>query len=309
MTSFPYELVHDDPTSAAKTQQHEDKFAELAAFMNAEPDEIAFGQTTTFLLRSLGQALKSLLNSDCEIVVSNLCHEGSAAAWVALAKDLNIAIKWWAPPPGYDPVLSLETLRPLLTPKTRLVTCNHVSNVIGTIHPIRQVADLVHSIPGTFLVVDGVAWAPHRPIDVKALDVFGPHIAQLYGWRSAQNRVLTGISHYFLGGIPSLDWRLRLGTNSFELEEALVPITRYLKQVGWDNVIAQETVLQDVFLAHLRRRPQVFRIFGEKSSDAQKRMPVITFEVIGHSPTVVTNKFNQRGRFLEAEEIENELRT
>lgn len=194
-----------------------------------------------------------------------------------------------------------------MTPKTRLVTCNHVSNIIGTIHPIRQVADLVHSIPGAFLVVDGVAWAPHRPIDVKALDVdfycfswykvFGTHIAQLYGRRSAQNRVLTRISHYFLGGIPGLDWRLRLGTNSFELEEALVPITWYLKRVGWDNIIAQETVLQDVFLAYLRRRPQVFRIFGEKSSDAQKRMPVITFEFIGHSPTVVTNKVNQRGRF------------
>ena len=187
------------------------------------------------------------------------------------------------------------------------MTCNHVSNVIGTIHPIRQVADLVHSIPGAILVVDGVAWAPHRPIDVKALDVdfycfswyklYGPHVAQLYGRRSAQKRVLAGISHYFLGGMPGLDWRLRLGANSFELEEALVPITRYLKQVGWDKIIAQETVLQDVFLAYLRRRPQVFRIFGEKSSDPQKRVPVITFEVIGLSPTVVTNKVNQRGRF------------
>ncbi|KEY82332.1 nonribosomal peptide synthase [Aspergillus fumigatus] len=307
MTSFPYELGRDDPASAAKTQRLQDRFAELAAFMNADPDEIAFGQSTTFLLRSLGQALKPLLNSDCEIIVSILCHEGSAAAWVALAKDLGIAIKWWAPPPGDDPVLSLDTLRPLLTPKTRLVACNHVSNVVGTIHPIRQVADLVHRIPGAVLVVDGVAWAPHRPIDVKALDVdfycfswykvFGPHVAQLYGRRSAQKRALAGISHFFLSEMPGLDWRLRLGANSFELEEALVPITRYLKRVGWDNIIAQETVLQDVFLAYLRRRPRVFRIFGEQSSDPAKRVPVITFEVIGHSSTVVANKVNQRGRF------------
>ncbi|GFF41194.1 hypothetical protein IFM58399_06184 [Aspergillus lentulus] len=307
MTSFPYELGRDDPASALKTQRLQDRFAELAAFMNADPDEIAFGQSTTFLLRSLGQALKPLLNSDCEIIVSVLCHEASAAAWLALAKDLGIAIKWWAPPPGDDPVLSLDTLRPLLTPKTRLVACNHVSNVVGTIHPIRQVADLVHRIPGAVIVVDGVAWAPHRPIDVKALDVdfycfswykvFGPHVAQLYGRRSAQKRALVGISHFFLGEMPGLDWRLRLGANSFELEEALVPITRYLKRVGWDNIIAQETVLQDVFLAYLRRRSEVFRIFGEKSSDPAKRVPVITFEVIGHSSTVVTNKVNQRGRF------------
>jgi len=236
--------------------------------------QTTFGQTTTFLLRSLGQALRPLLNSDCEMIASNLCHEASAAAWVSLAKDLNIAIKWWAPPPGDDPCLSLETLKPLLTPKTRIVTCNHVSNVVGTIHPIRQVADMVHSIPGAILIVDGVSWAPHRPVDVKALDVnfycfswykvFGPHIAQLYGRRSVQERMLSSISHYFLNEMSGFDWRLRLGCNTFELEEALVPIARYLNKVGWDKIVAQETVLQELFLAYLKRRPQLFRIFGEK---------------------------------------------
>ncbi|KAE8167807.1 hypothetical protein BDV40DRAFT_312182 [Aspergillus tamarii] len=309
MTSFPYELGRNDPASAAKTQRMDEKFAELAAFINAEPDEIAFGQSTTFLLRSLGQALKPLLNADCEIIVSTLCHEASAAAWIALAKDLNIAIKWWAPPAsdGDDPVLSLSTLKPLLTPKTRIVACNHVSNVVGTIHPIRQVADLVHAIPGAVLVVDGVAFAPHRPIDVKALDVdfycfswyklFGPHIAQLYGRRATQKRALTGIAHFFLGSMPGLDWRLRLGANSFELEEGLVHITRYIRKVGWDNIIAQETVLQEVFLSYLRSRPDTFRIFGQKSSDPARRVPVITFQVLGVSPTAVVDAINRKGRF------------
>lgn len=255
----------------------------------------------------LGQALKPHLNSDCEMIVSNLCHEASAAAWVALAKDLGIAIKWWAPPPGDDPCLSVETLKPLLTSKTRIVTCNHVSNVVGTIHPIRQVADLVHTIPGAIVIVDGVAYAPHRPIDVKAFDVdfycfswykvFGPHVAQLYGRRSVQKRLLQGISHYFLGDMPGLDWRLRLGANSFELEAALVPITKYLKRVGWKNIVAQETLLQEIFLGHLRRRPDVFRIFGEKSSDSSKRVPVVTFRVIGKTCLEVTNKICQKGRF------------
>lgn len=241
------------------------------------------------------------------MVVSNLCHEASAAAWIKLAQDLNIAIKWWAPPPGDDPCLSLETLKPLLTPKTRIVTCNHVSNVVGTIHPIRQVADMVHSIPGAVLIVDGVALAPHRPIDVKALDVdfycfswykvFGPHVAQLYGRRSAQQRVLSHMAHYFLGSMPGLDWRLRLGANSFELEAGLVPITRYLNQVGWEKIIAQETILQGIFLSYLSCRPRVFRIFGEKSSDPKKRISVITFRVIGQSCLEVTNKICRGGRF------------
>ena len=242
------------------------------------------------------------------MIVSNLCHEASASAWISLAKDLKIAIKWWSPPPGDDACLSLSTLSPLLTPKTRLVTCNHVSNVIGTIHPIREVADLVHSrVPGAIVIVDGVAWAPHRPVDVKALDVdfycfswykvFGPHIAQLYGKRSVQECMLTSISHYFCNALPGLDWRLRLGSNTFELEAALVPVARYLNEVGWDKIIAQETVLQETFLAYLRRRPQVFRIFGEKSSDPKKRVSVITFVVVGKSSAEVVKRVCQKGRF------------
>ncbi|THW72189.1 putative nonribosomal peptide synthase [Aureobasidium pullulans] len=181
MSSVPIELGRDDPESIKKTERLGNNYKELAAFMNADADEIAFGQTTTFLFRALGQALRPLLNSDCEMVVSNLCHEASAAAWIALAKDLNIAIKWWAPPPGDDPCLSLETLKPLLTAKTRIVTCNHVSNVVGTCHPIR--------------------------------------------------------------------------------------------------------------------RPQHFRIFGEKSSDPEKRVSVITFEVIGRSCNDMTNQICRKGRF------------
>ena len=273
----------------------------------------AFGQTTTSLLRSLGQALRPLLNSDCEIVVSNLCHEASASAWIKLAADLGIAIKWWAPPAAAgsdDPCLSLETLKPLLTPKTRLVTCNHVSNVVGTIHPIRQVADLVHSsVPGAVLIVDGVAFAPHRPVDVKALDVdfycfswykvFGPHVAQLYGRRSAQARVLAHSSHFFLADLPGLDWRLRQGAPTFELEAALVPIARYLtKQIGWDKIVAQETVLSETLLAHLRRRgPKVYRVFGEKTADPAKRVAVVTFAVVGKGSSEVVARICRKGRF------------
>ena len=268
---------------------------------------VAFGQSTTFLLRTLGQAMRPLLNSDCEMVVSNLCHEASAGAWVALAKDLGIAIKWWSPPPSDDPTLCLESLKPLLTAKTRIVTCNHVSNVVGTIHPIRQVADLVHQIPGAVLIVDGVAWAPHRPVDVKALDVdfycfswykvFGPHVAQLYGRRSVQQRALSSVSHYFLSGEPSLDWRLRLGQNLFELEESLVPIVQYLGEIGWDKIIAQEAVLQETLLSHLRNQPHRYRIFGEKSGDPDKRVSLVTFEVIGLSCTAVAENVCRQGRF------------
>jgi selenocysteine lyase/cysteine desulfurase len=58
-----------------------------------------------------------------------------------------------------------------MSEKTRLVTCTHVSNVLGSIHDIKAFADVVHKVPGAMLVVDAVAFAPHRVVDVKALEV------------------------------------------------------------------------------------------------------------------------------------------
>lgn len=243
------------------------------------------------------------------MVCSTLCHEASAGAWVHLAKDLGVAIKWWSPSQdqGDSPCLSLETLKPLLSPKTRVVTCNHVSNVIGTIQPIRQIADLVHRIPGCMLIVDGVAWTPHRPVDVKMLGVdfycfswykvFGPHMAQLYATRRAQDQYMTPISHYFLDPF-SLNSKLRLGTNAYEAEEMCSPIVRYLQNtVGWDTIIKQETILTKILLDHLLGKPDVYRVFGEHTSDPSKRVSIVIFEVIGRKSSDVVMQLLVRDRF------------
>ena len=68
-------------------------------------------------------------------------------------------------------MLTTENLKPLLSEKTALVTCTHASNVLGTIHDVKKIAEMVHTVPGAKLCVDGVALAPHREVDVKALDV------------------------------------------------------------------------------------------------------------------------------------------
>lgn len=186
--------------------------------------------------------------------------------------------------------LSVESLKPLLSPKTRLVTCGHVSNIIGSIHPIRQIADLVHTIPGAMLCVDGVAWAPHRPIDVKALDVdfyvfswykvFGPHFSQIYARRSIQQRYMTSLNHYFFDP-SSLDVKLRLGTNCFELEHCLVPIKRYLDSIGWDQIIAHETSMTEEFLGYLTSHGDLYTVYGEHTSNPSLRVSLISFTVKG----------------------------
>jgi cysteine desulfurase / selenocysteine lyase len=232
------------------------------------------------------------------MIVSVLCHEAGITGWISLAKSLGIAIKWWAPPRPSDgsidtnPQLDIEQLRLLLTPKTRLVCCGHINNIIGTIHPIRKIADLVHTIPGALICVDGVAWAPHRAIDVKALDadiyvfswykVFGPHFAQIYAKRVVQQRYLTSLNHYHLDP-TELDTKLRIGTNCYELEDCLVPLVRYLKGIGWDNITKYEAMIVKPLLEYLTANPQLYTLYGERTADAEKRVSCVSFIVNGVS--------------------------
>ena len=247
------------------------------------------------------------LNSDSEMIVSNLCHEAGISAWVFLAKKLGITIKWWSPGRSNSPTLDLEKLKSLLSPKTRLVTCNHVSNVVGTIHPIKEIADIVHTVPGAMLSVDGVAFAPHRCIDVKALDVdfycfswykvFGPHMGMIYARRSVQDRDMTSLGHYWLDRHP-LENKLGLGTECFELQHGITRIVRYLHEIKWDKIVRHEQQLTEVLLAYLRSKPETYIIYGEPSSDPELRVSLITFSVRGRTSEdiaiQVMNKSNVR---------------
>lgn len=103
--------------------------------------------------------------------MSSVDHESNIAPWVSLAARQNLTIKWWSPKTKENPKLEASDLEDLLSEKTVLVTCTHASNILGTIHDIRAIAEAVHTIPGALLAVDAVAYAPHRRVDVKDLDV------------------------------------------------------------------------------------------------------------------------------------------
>ena len=120
-------------------------------------------------MRNLCSALK--MRPGDEIILSKLDHEANLAPWVQLADWLDITIKWWSSQNKQNPRLDAEVLRGLLSEKTRLVACTHTSNVLGTIHDIKELARTVHTIPGAMICVDGVAYAPHRQLDVRDLEV------------------------------------------------------------------------------------------------------------------------------------------
>lgn len=133
------------------------------------------GPSTTQLFSNLSLVLNLPVGS--EIIISSLDHEANISPWVRLARLHNYTIKWWPTAPASpthtspSPILTPENLNPLLSEKTALVTCTHASNVLGTIHDVKKIAEMVHTIHGATLCVDGVALAPHREVDVKALGV------------------------------------------------------------------------------------------------------------------------------------------
>ena len=278
----------------------------LIHFMNE-----AFGPSTTGLLRTLTNSLRPNLNADSEMIVSVLCHEAGVTAWVALAKSLGISIRWWTPAGGMgnnrDPKLTVDTLRPLLSSKTTLVCCGHVSNITGTIEPIKEIAELVHTIPGALISVDGVAWAPHRPIDVKELDVdfyvfswykvFGPHIAQIYARRRVQQRYLTSLNHYFFEP-TALHVRLGLGNSCIELEHGVVPIINYLvDEVGWDSLIAYEELIAAYLLEYLTAHPDLYTVYGSQTADPKIRVSLISFSVNGIASDRVAEEIHETSNF------------
>lgn len=109
--------------------------------------------------------------------MSILDHEVNITPWVDLAARQNLVLKWWkpsteTPEDRTNPKLRPSDLGDILSDRTRLVTCTHTSNILGTIHNIKAIAKAVHDrCPKALVCVDGVAYVPHGKIDVRDLGV------------------------------------------------------------------------------------------------------------------------------------------
>ncbi|KAK1638224.1 aminotransferase class-V [Colletotrichum phormii] len=278
-----------------------------AKYINASPDEIVFGASTTQLFRNLSHTLT--FSKGDEIVISAVDHEANIASWVDLAARQQLELKWWKPASATNPKLTAENLKPLLSDKTRLVTLTHASNILGTIHDVASVASLVHSSnPKGLVCVDGVAYAPHRPVDVKALGVdfyafswykvYGPHTAMLYASRAAQDAHMRSLGHFFNPG-ESLEGKLGLAGGSYELVSAVPRVLEYLgtpDSEGWKGKVEQEEQLQATLLEYLNGRDDV-TIYGETDAGTHRRVPTISFRVQGWGTKELVNAVENGSEF------------
>lgn len=285
------------------TDRYHIAFEAGARYVNANVDEIAYGASTTQLFRNLSWTLQ--FSEGDEIVISALDHESNIAPWVDLAQRQKLVIKWWEPS-GNDPALKPDNLLPLLSSKTKLVTLTHASNVLGTITDVRSISELAHQY-GALVCVDGVALAPHRPIDMKLLGVdfycfswykvYGPHVSMLYASWSAQLK-MKSLGHFFNPHVSLAD-KLGLAAASYELIQAVPSVVEYLTSdtnINWDSIIDHEAKLQTKLLEYLAQRPDV-TVYGSKTGDSQVRLPIVSFTIRGWSSKTFVEATEKLGNY------------
>jgi cysteine desulfurase family protein (TIGR01976 family) len=287
----------------AKAMLAEGKAA-MAALLNPNsPEELVMGGSASLLIKLLAESFGRILKAGDEIIVSAADHEANVSPWTDLER-LGIKIKIWQFRES-DFLLHSEDLDQLLSPRTRIVACTHCSNVLGAINPIREIADKVHAHEAK-LVVDGVAYAPHRLVDVQALDadfyvyslykIYGPHYGVMYGKKELWEQ-LPGMNHYFIKE-DDIPYKMEPGGENYELVYGMTGLTDYLKaialahgakegeelrtycQQAFDLFTTQETAIAEKLIAFLQSRSNV-RIIGPATADPQQRVSTIAFVVEG----------------------------
>ncbi len=220
--------------STARVSQSREAFAR---FMNCEPGEIVEGPSTTILIRFLSEAMTGRLQPGDEIILTNTDHEANIGPWLK-HEARGVKIRWWrCDPETFE--LDLQDLKGLMSERTKLVCVTHASNILGTINPIREIADIAHA-GGAELCVDAVAYAPHRAIDVKAFDadyyifsvykVFGPHHAVMFGKRD-KLLALDNIYHYFFDK-TRVPHKLEPGNINYECAWGSIGSVDYVEELG-----------------------------------------------------------------------------
>jgi selenocysteine lyase/cysteine desulfurase len=237
-----------------------------------------------------------VLKPGSEIVVAQTGHEANVGPWKMLDR-LGFNLRWWEMDPA-SCTCPLPDLEALLTDRTALVAFPHVSNLLGEIVDIEAITSLAHEA-GARVVVDGVAFAPHRAMDVAAWNadwyaystykVYGPHMAALWGRRDALAE-LTGPNHFFVPD-NDLPYKFEVGGANHEGCAGILGLRDYLAflvgetdpaaldrpaiERAFEIMTACELPLQARLIEYLRSRDDV-RIIGP-TDDGVSRVGTISF--------------------------------
>ena len=287
------------PLSIAATEAYENAREAVRAFLNAKSArEIIFTRNTTesINLAAYSYGLSHVKAGD-EVLVSIMEHHSNLLPWQMVCRQTGATLKFMEC--GMDGTLDLNKVEPLITPKTKIVACTHVSNVLGRVNPIRELAALAHRV-GAVMVVDGAQSTPHIPVDVQALDadffafsghkVYGPMgIGVLYGREDLLNAMppfLTGgemIESVTREGVvfAELPHKFEAGTVNAADAVGLHAAIDYVGNIGFAQMHEREVALTRRAMDAMRELPHVHVLGAE---DPEEHCGIITFTVDGVHP-------------------------
>jgi cysteine desulfurase family protein (TIGR01976 family) len=305
-------------TSYRTNQTIADARSAMADFFGCQPDEVVFGFNMTSLTFAMSRAIGRELGPDDEIVLTLLDHDANFAPWQAL-EERGVTVQRVAFNPA-DCTLDMNDLASKINSHTKLVAVGYASNAVGTINNVKEVVRLVHAA-GALAYIDAVHYAPHGPIDVRALDCdflvcssykfFGPHMGVLYGKREHLTRLHPYKVRANTNESPN---RWEWGTLNHECIAGIAACVDYIADIGrhvrpsvttrreailaaYEEIVRYERGLCERFILAMRTIPGL-KLYGiGDPTRFDQRCPTIAVRITGHPPLELATKLGERGFF------------
>ena len=292
------------------THSYEAAREKVRSFINAsETAEVLFTRGTTtslnWVARSFGE---QFIHEGDEILISYMEHHSNVIPWQQLAKKTGASLKYIEL--TEEGFLDMEKAKELINSKTKIISIAHVSNVLGVINPVEELAQMIHE-QGGILVVDGAQSTPHMAIDVQQIDcdffAFSGHkmcgptgIGVLYGkrkWLEQMEPVEFGgemidFVELYDSTWKELPWKFEAGTPNIAGAIAFGHAIDYLQELGMDNIHRYEEELAAYVLPKLQQI-EGLKIYGPQ--DPAKRTGVIAFNLDGLHPHDVATALDMEG--------------
>ena len=292
--------------------------AAMADFFGCDPDEVVFGPNMTTLTFALSRSLGRELGPGDEILLTHLDHDANVSPWRAL-EERGVTIRF-VDVNQEDCTLNMADLAQKLNSRTRVVAVGYASNAVGTINDVREIVRLAHQ-KGALAYIDAVHYAPHGPIDVRALDCdflvcssykfFGPHMGILYGKREHLQRLQPYKLRANTNAVPN---RWEWGTLNHECIAGIAACVEYLADLGrqvdpsvstrraallaaYSAIQQHERGLVEMLIGGLLALPGL-KFYGISDvAKLDRRCPTVAVRIAGHTPLDLATRLGERGIF------------
>ena len=292
--------------------------AAMADFLGCSADEIVFGPNMTTLTYAMSRAIGRELKPQDEIVLTHLDHDANISPWRAL-EERGVTIRM-AEIREEDCTLDMDDLASKISDKTKVVAVGYASNAVGTINDVQTIIRLAHD-RGALAYIDAVHYAPHGPIDVRALDCdflvcstykfFGPHMGVLFGKREHLQRLQPYKVRANTNAIPN---RWEWGTLNHEGIAGIAACVDYIADLGrranprvstrrdailaaYASIQKHEHELMGLLIPGLLEIPGL-KLYGiQDPKRSHHRCPTFAVRIKGFTPLELAQRLGERGIF------------